>query len=111
MRKLIFLLLGIVATPLAWLVGALMSGGHNYAVMLALFPWGMLLDLSFEGLSWWAVVMPVFAIQYPLYGLLLGYALERRKLAHFLIALSVAHVLAALICFAVDPKSSWKIFL
>jgi hypothetical protein len=71
----------------------------------------MLLDLSFESLSWWVVVMPVFAIQYPLYGLILGHATERGKLAHFLIALSVMHVPAALICFAVDPKSSWKAFM
>jgi hypothetical protein len=39
MRKLIFLLLGVVAPPLAWLFGALMSGGgHNYAAMIVLFP-------------------------------------------------------------------------
>lgn len=111
MRKLVLLLLGIGLTPLAWLFGALMSGGgHNYAVMIALFPWAMLLDLSFGSPSWWAVVMPALAIQYPLYGLLLGSALERGKLAHLLIALSLLHVLAAIICLAVDPKWSWKAF-
>jgi hypothetical protein len=113
MRKIwLFLIIGILATPLLWLLGAFLSGGgHNYAMMIVTFPWGMLLDLSFEGLSWWAIGMPVFAIQFPLYGLLLGYAREKRRLVPCLIALSAMHVLAVLLCFAIDPKSSWKLFM
>lgn len=107
-RKLIPLLLGIVATPLAWLAGALLSGGgHNLAGMMALFPWSMLLT----GASSWVVSMLATAIQYPVYGLLLGYAHSRGKLAPVLLALSAVHDLAVIICFAIDPKSDWKVFI
>ena len=107
----ILLLLGVLATPLCWIAGAFMSGGgHSYAAMIIYFPWAMLLDLSFEGLPWWAVIAPVFAAQYPLYGFLFGYSIERRKVAPALTALAAAHLAAVAICFMIDPKSSWKVF-
>jgi hypothetical protein len=106
-KRWLFLIVGIIAAPLFWLLGALMSGGgHSYAMMIVFFPWSMLLSLSSEGLSWWGVGLPVMAIQFPVYGLSLGYAKEKRRLALILIAIVIAHILAVLWCFAIDPRSS-----
>ena len=71
-------------------------------MLLALSPWARTL---------WVVSMLTSAIQYPLYGLLLGYAHGRDKLAPSLMALSAAHVLAVIICFAVDPRQDWRFFI
>ena len=111
-KRWLFLIVGILLTPLFWLLGAFLSGGgHNYAMMVVFFPWGMLLDLSFEGLPWRAVGMPVFAIQFPIYGFLLGYAQEKRRAVPLLGILLIVHILAVLVCFAIDPKSSWRLFI
>ena len=97
------ILIGVIATPVCFLLGAFFSGGgHTIYPMILFFPYGMLLDYLFENLSWWFVGLPVFALQFPLYGAAFGAASVKDRLRPLPIALAVTHFLMVILVMAVE---------
>jgi hypothetical protein len=92
---------GVLVTPAAVVLAVLSAGaGHgHYEAARALFPYTMLLTL----LSGDTITLPLIAlalVQFPLYGLALGLAAGKGRLAWALLLLSAAHAVAALACFS-----------
>lgn len=81
-------------------VAAIISGGAghgDYAAARALFPFAMLLTL-FEGRIG-PFSMTVGLLQFPMYGALLGWSLDRRNYLPVLVV-AIAHIMAAMLCFS-----------
>jgi hypothetical protein len=99
------ILIGVIATPIFFLLAAFFSGGgHTTAPMILVFPYGMALGLGFSGpLSWWLIGLPAFALQYPLYGLAFSLAKAKGRFQWLAIGLAVGHGIAAALCFAFGP--------
>jgi hypothetical protein len=95
-------IVGVIATPLCYLIGAFFSGGgHVLYSMILFFPYGMLMGLLFQNVSW-LIALPVFAVQFPLYGVAVGAAILRDRYRPLVIGLAVAHFLLMMIGFAVE---------
>lgn len=98
-KEWISVLIGILLTPLFYLLAALLSGGgHSIAAAVIFFPFAMLLGLSFKDLPF-LVGVPVFFAQLPLYCLILRSAPDGITLAQRLIILVFVHIMAILVCF------------
>jgi len=98
-RFLIPVILFIVATPLFLLGGIASAGaGHgNYVFAKVFFPFTMLSTILFG-----SIVGPFIAlaiVQYPLYGLLIGTANEKRKFVPYTVGLVIIHAMAIVACF------------
>jgi hypothetical protein len=76
------ILMGFLVTPVCFVLGAFLSGGgHSFISMIVLFPYGMFLGMLFGGkLFWFFIGLPLFILQYPLYGLALGVSISNRNL-------------------------------
>ena len=70
--------------------------------MILFLPYGMLLGLLFENLSWWFVGLPVFALQFSLYGAVFGAASVKEPFRPLVVGLAVAHFLMVLLVMAVE---------
>jgi uncharacterized membrane protein YqjE len=86
-------------TPLFILGGIASAGaGHgNYVLAKVFFPFTMLSTILFG-----SIITPFIAlaiVQFPLYGLLIGTANEKRRLAPYAIGLVTIHALAVVTCF------------
>jgi hypothetical protein len=96
-------LIGVIATPICFLLGAFFSGGgHTVYPMILFFPYGMLLGYLFENLSWWFVGLPIFALQFPLYGAAFSAASVKDRLRPLPVTLAVAHFLLVILIMAVE---------
>jgi hypothetical protein len=89
-----------VIAPFAFLVGAASvgAGPGNYMPAVLLFPFSMLLTAAI-GFSW-IPFMLIAVVQFPLYGLALGYANERGHLFGRAFVLIAIHALAAFLVVA-----------
>lgn len=97
------ILFGVIATPVCYFLGAFLSGGGHFLYpMILFFPYGMLLSLLVQNISWWFIGLPVFALQYPLYGVAFGAASVKDGFRPLAIGLAVAHFLAVIAGFAVE---------
>ena len=93
------LALGVLVSVLA-VIAAVVSGGAghgDYVAAQALFPLPMLLTLLEGAVG--AVSIAVGLLQFPVYGALLGWSVTRKN--HLpAVVVTLAHVIAASVCFA-----------
>ena len=95
-------IVGVLATPLCYLIGVLFSGGGHFIYPIILFfPYGMLIGLLFQNVSW-LIWLPVFALQLPLYGAAFGAATVKDRYRSLVIVVAVAHFLVMMFGFAVE---------
>lgn len=110
-RLLKSILVGIsVGVPL-FLFGLVFSaGGEDLALMMVLFPWAMLVSSLFPQLPWWPAVFGLFAIQFPVYAVVLR-PMSKSKLEFWgtTLVILLIHILGVVWCFVVDPRESWRI--
>ena len=85
----------LVVTPIALLLGIGSAGaGHgDYRLAMILFPYTLLPTSLFNSITPPFIILAI--IQFPIYGLVLGYANERGRLVSMLILLSIVHGVAA----------------
>jgi hypothetical protein len=96
------ILFGVIATPICYLLGAFFSGGgHVLYPMILFFPYGMLLGLLVPKISW-LIALPIFALQFPLYGAAFGAVSVKDRFRPLAIGLAVAHFLVMMVGFAVE---------
>jgi hypothetical protein len=88
-------LLSLILTPLALLLGIGSAGaGHgDYFWAKILFPYTMLSTFLFASITAPFILLAI--VQFPLYGLLLAFAGERKRFGSLAIVLALAHILAA----------------
>ena len=81
-------------TPIALLLGVGSAGaGHgDYRLAMMLFPYTMLSTFVFDSITVPFIVLAI--VQFPLYGIALGYANQRGRFLRVAILLSVVHGLA-----------------
>jgi len=85
----------LIATPVILLVGFISAGaGHgSYSLVKALFPYTMLSAAVFGDIYFPFGSLALF--QFPAYGIALGYANERGRIARVAPILLIAHAVAA----------------
>jgi hypothetical protein len=84
----------LLLTPIVLFVGAASAGaGHgSYSLIKVLFPYTMLSAVAFGDIYFPFAFLALF--QFPLYGLALGYANEKGRIARLAAILLVVHVVA-----------------
>jgi hypothetical protein len=84
----------LIVTPIALFLGVGSAGaGHgDYRLAMMLFPYTMLSTFIFDSITIPFIVLAI--IQFPLYGMALGYANQRGRIWRVTILLSVVHGLA-----------------
>jgi hypothetical protein len=97
MRKRSFwipVIVSLLLTPIALLLGVGSGGaGHgDYRLAMMLFPYTMLSTFVFDSITVPFIVLAI--IQFPLYGIALGYANQRGRFVRVAILFSVVHGLA-----------------
>jgi hypothetical protein len=92
------IIVSLVVTPLALLLGIASAGaGHgDYIWAKILFPYTMLSTFLFQSITAPFILLAI--LQFPLYGLILAFANERKRLGSLAIVLAMAHILAAALC-------------
>ncbi len=88
----------LVVTPLALFLGIASAGaGHgDYFWAKIIFPYTMLSTALFHSIPAPFILLAI--LQFPLYGLILAFAGERKRLGLLVIVLAVVHILAAGLC-------------
>ena len=88
-------IISLLVTPIALLLGIGSAGaGHgDYRLAMILFPYIMLSTSLFNSITPPFIILAI--IQFPVYGLVLGYADERGRLVSMSILLAVVHGVAA----------------
>jgi hypothetical protein len=91
-------IVSLVVTPVALLLGIGSAGaGHgDYFWAQVLFPYTMLSTFLFQSITIPFIVLAI--AQFPLYGLLLAFAHERKQSRLVAIGLAVVHITAAALC-------------
>jgi len=87
-------MVSLFLTPIALLLGVGSGGaGHgDYRLAMMLFPYTMLSTFVFDSITVPSIVLAI--IQFPLYGIALGYANQRGRFVRVAIFLSIVHGLA-----------------
>jgi hypothetical protein len=95
----------LVATPVFLFVGLASTGmGHgNYFFTKLLFPFTMLLAVLAGSIK--PPLMWLALAQYPLYGVILGFANKRGRLRRVASIVTVVHALSAVICLIVAGEN------
>ena len=91
-------IVSLIVTPLALLLGIASAGvGHgDYFWAMVLFPYTMLSVFPFQSITAPFILLAI--VQFPLYGFLLAFAGERKRLGVSAIVLTIVHILAAALC-------------
>ena len=99
-------IVSIIATPLALLLGLASAGvGHgSYRAAMVLFPYTMLSATVFDSITIPFIILAL--VQFPLYGVALGYANERGRTTSVAILLVVLHSVAVAALFLIVRSSS-----
>jgi hypothetical protein len=88
---LLSILIGCLVTPILYLLAAFYSGGgHSLSSVIIAFPYGMVWGLIFKGIIEWPGLI-LLALQYPLYGLVIGIARVRNRSALYVLVLLILH--------------------
>jgi hypothetical protein len=84
----------LIVTPIALLLGVGSAGaGHgDYRLAMILFPYTLLSTAVFDSITPPFIILAI--IQFPIYGVALGYANEKRRLLLMSIVLCVVHGIA-----------------
>jgi hypothetical protein len=89
----------LVAIPAAMAAIASGHAGHgHYVAARGLFPAPMLMTLL-EGKNVGSLSIAAALLQFPIYGVLLGWSVARKNFAPA-IAIMLAHIITAIVCFA-----------
>ncbi|HEX8141440.1 MAG TPA: hypothetical protein VF553_02525 [Pyrinomonadaceae bacterium] len=99
------LLLGVLLTAVLFYFGIIFSKSGDKTFSFIFFPYTSLLDLiphkGSDGLGL-ALGYASFFLQYPLYAIILGVALNRGRFYNWLLALLGLHVLLSIVCFVTN---------
>lgn len=96
------ILLGVVITPLCYLLGMFLSaGGHDYLFLNLLFPYAMLLRILFNDLAFY-IGMAFIAFQYPLYGVVLALFRATGRYKMLVIGVALGHFFTIILCLVFD---------
>ncbi len=89
------LIASLIVTPIALLLGIGSAGaGHgDYRLAMVLFPYTMLSTTIFNSITAPFILLAI--IQFPLYGVILGYASEKGRFVSVLILLCLVHCVAS----------------
>jgi hypothetical protein len=84
----------LIVTPIALLLGVGSAGaGHgDYRLAMILFPYTLLSTSLFDSITPPFIILAI--IQFPIYGVALGYANEKQRLLSMSIVLCVVHGIA-----------------
>ena len=84
----------LIVMPIALLLGVGSAGaGHgDYRLAMILFPYTLLSTSVFDSITPPFIILAI--IQFPIYGVALGYANEKRRLLSISIVLCVVHGIA-----------------
>ncbi len=95
----------LIVTPIALLLGVGSAGaGHgDYRLAMILFPYTLLSTAVFDSITPPFIILAI--IQFPLYGVALGYANEKGRLVSMAILLCVIHGIALTAMFLVANES------
>ena len=95
----------LVVTPIVLFVGAASTGaGHgSYLLVKVLFPYTMLSAAVFDVIYFPFAFLALF--QFPAYGLVLGYANEKGKVARMAVILLAAHSVVASVALLLSSES------
>jgi hypothetical protein len=98
-----WILLSLIATPFALLLGLWSAGaGHgDYVLAAILFPYTLLSTAMNDTISSAFVTVAVF--QFPVYGVILAFAGQRRNIVAMMLV--CLHVVAVLLCFLLASDS------
>ena len=102
---------GIPLTVLLFVFGALFSaGGHNFTLMMMLFPWAILLGILLPQFAWWLPFVMLVLLQFPTYVLVPGLIGGGKRTFWITVSLiALIHILGVVWCFVVDSRESWRI--
>ncbi|MBL8222326.1 MAG: hypothetical protein JNL62_24025 [Bryobacterales bacterium] len=91
----------LVAAPVAVFSGVASSGaGHgSYLIAKLLFPFTMISTVFFGSITSWSIAFAF--IQYPAYGMFLGFMNRRARIRPALVFLAGLHLIVAALCFLV----------
>lgn len=102
-------LAGCLVTPVLYLLAALYSGGgHSLISVIMMFPYGMLWGLIFKGIVEWPGII-LLALQFPVYGLVLGIARMKNRLSRYVLALLILHALVSTLALVIERKRKWQV--
>jgi hypothetical protein len=98
----------LIVTPIALILGlGSAGGGHgDYILATYLFPFAVLLISLLGGKLPAFVTVTLAVAQFPLYGIILGLAAEKKRFSLWLLALLGAHALATVVCFLLRSSMS-----
>jgi hypothetical protein len=96
----------LIVTPVALFLGLASSGaGHgDYILATFLFPYAVLLISAVSGEAPAFLVITLAVAQFPIYGIILGLAAEKKKFRLWLLAVLAVHAVTTLICFLLRSK-------
>ena len=99
------MIVSLVLTPIALLLGVGSGGaGHgDYRLAMILFPYTLLSTSVFDSITPPFIILAI--IQFPLYGVALGYANEKGRLLSMSIVLGVVHGLVLSAMFLVANEN------
>ena len=99
-------IVALIVTPIALILGLGSAGaGHgDYILATFLFPYAVLLISLLGGMLPEFVVVTSAVAQFPLYGIILGFAAEKKRFSLWLLALLAAHALATVMCFLLRSR-------
>jgi hypothetical protein len=99
--------MGIIATPIFYLLVMLSSGGgHSYVSMMLFFPFGTFAALAADIPSW--LFLSLMSLQFPIYGMILTLAYKRNLLRRAKVILLTIHFLAVVICLIELPATTFE---
>jgi len=95
----------LIVTPIALLLGVGSAGaGHgDYRLAMILFPCTLLSTAVFDSITPPFIILAI--IQFPLYGVALGYANEKGRLVSMAILLGIVHGIALMAMFLVANEN------
>lgn len=87
------IVLGILITPIFYLLAAFYSGGgHSLTGMFVFFPYGVLCGRLFTAVFQWLEPI-LIVLQFPVYGALLSWALRRNTFKIALTTIAALHLI------------------
>jgi hypothetical protein len=106
MRHLLLpLLLSLLLTAVLFYFGIIFSKSGDKTFSFIFFPYTSLLDLvPHKGSGGFGLALGYtsFFLQYPLYAIILGIALNQGRFYNWLLALLGLHILLSIVCFATN---------
>ena len=98
-------MISLAVTPLALLLGIASAGaGHgDYFWAKILFPYTMFSTFLFKSINDPFILLGI--IQFPVYGFILAFGSQRKRLGLSAIVLAVAHILAVALCFILPSEN------